>query len=314
MSLGTLLGGIKYLPTIVLVLIVALPVTFIAMNPSGALDIVVTTGQFIVTTIMDVIKGGFAALWWLFQALWTGIANLLIGAGNLVIQAINNFAVGWLVPNWSPIPTFPYLQAPEISPTIQSIVDEIMQGYTNLKIKISDYWTTVQSNAPMSYVSGAVAGGGSAGATYLLAQETSEKTRMAITPKKKRKSSKSPKIITLSSKSSSARKSSSSRKSSKSEGSKVIPVSNRPKPSPKPKTVETRKPSKSSSKSKPRDIYLELLEPEYVSKQRKMPKKTTKTEKTKTSKRTRDIYLELLEPEYVSKQRKMPKRAKTKNY
>ena len=233
MSLGTLLGGIRYLPTIVLVLIIALPVTFIAMNPSGALDIIVTTGQFIVTTIMDIIKGGFAALWWIFQAFWTGIANLLIGAGNLVIQAINNFAVGWMVPNWSPIPTFPYLQAPEISPTIKSIVDEIMQGYTDLRIKISDYWSKVQANAPISYVSGAVAGGGSAGATYLLLKETSEKTmRMSTSIKpmpKKRKTSKSPKIITLS--------------------------------------------SKSSSKRKPRDIYLELLEPEYVSKQRKMPKK-----------------------------------------
>jgi len=274
-----------------LVLIVALPVTFIAMNPMGALDIVVTTGQFIFMTLMDMVKAGFAGVWYVVQMVVTGIANLFIGAGNLVIGAIN----AWfqkIVPSFQLIPTLKYLEMPEIPTTIQSIVNEIMDGYTQLRAKVTDYWSVVQANAPMTYVSGAVAGGGSAGATYLLAQETSEKTRMAITPKpKRRKSSKSPKIITLSSKSSSARKSSSSRKSK----------------------------SSSSGRKTPRDIYLELLEPEYVSKQRKMPKtKTTKTQKpkiitvsrksrgSKVSKSSKDIYLELLEPEYVSKQRKLP--------
>ena len=113
-----------------------------------------------------------------------------------------------------------------------------MDGCTQLRAKVTDYWSVVQANAPMTYVSGAVAGGGSAGATYLLLKETSEKTmRMSTSIKpmpKKRKTSKSPKIITLSSKSSSRR---------------------------------------STGSKKSRDLYLELLEPEYVKLQRKMPKK-----------------------------------------
>ena len=206
MSLGTLLGGVKYLPTIVLVLTIALPITFIAMNPSGALDIVMTGGQFMMVTFIDIVKGGFAMIWWLFQALYTGIANLLIGAGNLVIGAINNFFSTILL-GWKPMPTFPYLQAPEISPTIKSIVDEIMDSYTNLRLKISDYWATVQSNAPMSYVTGGIAGVGSAGATYaVLAQEAS--TRAISKASSETRASKST-SSTKTSRSSSSRSSSS---------------------------------------------------------------------------------------------------------
>jgi len=172
------------IPTILMILIVALPVTFIAMNPAGALDIVMTTGQFIMITIMDIIKGGMAALWWLFQAIYTGVANLLIGAGNLVIAAINNFFSS-LVAGWQPMKQFTYLEPPPVTPTIQAIIDEIVDGYTNLRVKISDYWSTVQANAPMSYVAGGVAGGGSAGATYLLTKTEETVTRPKTTKTKK---------------------------------------------------------------------------------------------------------------------------------
>jgi len=169
-----------------LVLIVALPVTFIAMNPMGALDIVVTTGQFIFMTLMDMVKAGFAGVWYVVQMAVTGIANLFIGAGNLVIGAINTWFQK-IVPSFQLIPTLKYLEMPEIPTTIQGIVNEIMDGYTQLRAKVTDYWSVVQANAPKSYIMGGITGGGSAGATYLLLKETSETTMRMASSRRKEK-------------------------------------------------------------------------------------------------------------------------------
>lgn len=212
MSLETL----RYLPIIVIVSIVALPIAFLAMNPAGFVDIIMATGQFITITIMDIIKGGFAVLWWVIQAIGVTIGNVFIwlcnnfiGLLNALPNALNNILPEWLKGTFKvqTIPYIDYLSMPKIDPTISSIVNEVMDGYTKLKVEISDYWSTVQANAPMSYVAGGVAGAGSAGATYLmLAQEAS--TRAISKASSETRASKST-SSTKTSRSSSSRSSSS---------------------------------------------------------------------------------------------------------
>lgn len=192
MGLG-LSGIVSSVPIIIIIMIVALPVAFIAMNPMGFLDIMVATGQFIVTTIIDIIKGGFAVLWWVIQAIGVTIGNSAIWTCNLLISVLNTLpnALNNMLPDWAKnafqfktIPAINYLSMPKIDPTISNIVNEIMDGYTTLRLKVSDYWATVNANAPMSYVAGGVAGAGSAGATYLLlAQETSKKAIGSVSSK-----------------------------------------------------------------------------------------------------------------------------------
>jgi hypothetical protein len=173
-----------------LIAIIAAPTAFIAMNPMGALSLFAATGEFVVTAMLDVIKGGAAMVWWLFQAAYTGVANLLIGTGNLVVQAINNFFRS-LIPGWSPMPLFEYLQAPSVSPTIQSIVDDIVSRYMKVQTVAQDYVAGVQQNAPMSYVVGGAAGTGSA----VLAGAVIPKKPKPILPPAGGGSQKKPRLI-----------------------------------------------------------------------------------------------------------------------
>jgi len=189
LSFGTIVSSI---PILLLITLVALPVTFIAMNPRGALDIVMTTGQFMIVAFMDIVKGGLAVLWWVMQAIGVNIGNFFIWIGNMLISLVNSLpnALNNVLPDWMKldvelIPQIEYLKMPPIDPVVSNIINEIMDGYTNLRVKISDYWSTVQANAPMSYVAGGVAGAGSAGATYaVLAQEASTKAVSRTTRKK----------------------------------------------------------------------------------------------------------------------------------
>jgi len=155
------------LSTILILLIVGIPAGFIAMNPQGAFEVFVSVADFISVTVVDIFKGGMAMVWWLFQALYRSIANLFIGAANLVIAKIDNFFKSHLF-GWEPIGQFEYLGPPEVDPTISAIIDNVIDRYLNLKIKISDYWGTVQANAPQSYLIGAGVSGGSMLATYVV--------------------------------------------------------------------------------------------------------------------------------------------------
>jgi len=176
--------SLSTIPTAILIISIALPVAFIAMNPAGALQIVTTTGQFMIVTVMDIVKGGMAVLWWVMQAIGVNIGNLFIWIGNMLISLVNSLpnALNNILPDWMDldvklIPQIEYLKMPPIDPVISNIIDEIMDGYTNLRLKISDYWSTVQANAPTSYVVGAGAGGGAGIGTWLLTKPPEVKPR-----------------------------------------------------------------------------------------------------------------------------------------
>jgi len=165
-------GAIMITKVLTIALLVGMPVAFIAMNPYGFFQIIATGGQFMITTVIDIFKGGFAGLWWFCQAAISSVVNFGVGIINAVINQVNT----WLHVN---IPTWTYLQAPDISPTLKSVVEEITEGWQQTTIAMNNYWSKVQEEAPVSYVKGGIAGGTSSG-LILLANRARQGTQTMI--------------------------------------------------------------------------------------------------------------------------------------
>jgi len=159
-----MLGWLGYIPIALLILTIAMPVSFLAMNPNGFMMVLAEGGKFIMVSVRNVILGGFQMVKYAADAFWRWIGNIFIGGLNLITANLNSY-LGMNVP------LLDYIPAAEKPAAIDTLMNEITQAASDVKQATSDYVQGVQENAPQSYVQGAAAGVGSAALTNLIAQK-----------------------------------------------------------------------------------------------------------------------------------------------
>ena len=125
--------------------------SFVVMNPLGFMNVLATGGAFMISSLVGIVNMGFAGIWWLAQAAFAGIVNILVGLGNAILTSISNvFGVS--------IPLWPYIQAPDMSPTFANIMAQLGEQASAIQTAIHQYVNGVQQGAPSTYAAGGVAG------------------------------------------------------------------------------------------------------------------------------------------------------------
>ena len=159
---------IKILSTLSLLAWLTLAVTagavvaFICMNPVGALNLLITSGAFICGSLLQGIHVIVAGIYWVFSGAVATIANLCIALLNYIVDLIS---AGFF---WGldPIPHWTYIVPYDISPTLEGIIDYLGLSWQGVLSTATLYTAGVQQNAPVSYLSGITAGGGTIASLY----------------------------------------------------------------------------------------------------------------------------------------------------